>query len=170
MNMVNLTECNISHSANLTSHSLYINECLGVRTCMLVEECSSRIREYIFPDFSEWIIIAIYSILFTFGLVGNGLVCFVVIRITHMRTIINIFIVNLAVADFLVLLICLPPSLLADTTESWYLGDVMCKIVPFLQVRVKCNVYIIVYMVHVCCNVLTCILNKIPRLGKTKQK
>ena len=142
VNMVNLTEagCNITRSfgtLNVSGDKLYVNECLGVRTCMLVSECSSLIQEYIFPDFSEWIIIAIYSLIFILGLIGNGLVCFVVIRITHMRTIINIFILNLALADFMVLLICLPPSLLADTTESWYLGDVMCKIVPFLQVRIN---------------------------------
>ena len=138
--MVNLTleSCNVSlpyaASNETETDKVYVNECLGRKTCMLVSECSRLIEEHVFPGFSEWIIITVYSVIFFLGLVGNGLVCFVVIRITHMRTIVNIFILNLAVADFLVLLICLPPSMLADTTESWYLGNVMCKVVPFLQV------------------------------------
>ena len=138
--MSNLTssDCNVSVASimlNVTETKLYVNECLRIKQCMRVENCTRMIEEYVFPKFSEWIIISIYCVIFCLGLLGNGLVCFVVLRVSHMRSVVNIFILNLAVADFLVLLICLPPSVLADTTESWYLGDVMCKVVPFLQVR-----------------------------------
>ncbi|KAH3847378.1 orexin receptor type 2-like [Dreissena polymorpha] len=131
------SECNgtFMYSENLTDgyfEGRYIEDCLGVR-CMTVEECSDHIKKHITPRLAEWFIIIIYIIIGFVGLVGNGLVCFVVIRTSHMRTVVNIFIVNLAVADFLVLLICLPPSVLADTTESWYMGDIMCRVVPFLQ-------------------------------------
>jgi len=112
----------------------YVNECLGIQQCMTVEDCSERITRHVAPGAIEWFIIAIYIAIFLIGLLGNGLVCFVVVRTSHMRTVVNIFIVNLAIADFLVLLVCLPPSVLADTTESWYLGGVMCKVVIFLQV------------------------------------
>ncbi|WAR22722.1 OX1R-like protein [Mya arenaria] len=112
---------------------VFVNECLGHQHCMTVSECSKRIDKHVTPGLVEWFIIALYSVILILGLVGNGLVCFVVVRTSHMRTVVNIFIVNLAVADFLVLLVCLPPSVLADTTESWYLGDIMCKVVPFLQ-------------------------------------
>lgn len=52
-----------------------------------------------------------------------------------MRTVTNIFIVNLAIADLAVIIICLPPTLLSDVTETWYFGFAMCKIALFLQVR-----------------------------------
>lgn len=53
-----------------------------------------------------------------------------------MRTVTNYFIVNLAVADFLVILICLPPTVLWDVTDTWFMGTLACKIVLYLQVSV----------------------------------
>lgn len=53
-----------------------------------------------------------------------------------MRTVTNYFIVNLAVADFLVILICLPPTVLWDVTETWFMGTLACKIVLYFQVSV----------------------------------
>ncbi len=55
-------------------------------------------------------------------------------RNPHMRTVTNFFIVNLAVADIMVCVICLPPTVLGDVTETWFMGSVMCKIVQYLQV------------------------------------
>lgn len=52
-----------------------------------------------------------------------------------MRTVTNIFIVNLAVADFFVILFCLPPTVVWDVTETWFMGEVMCKVVLYFQVR-----------------------------------
>lgn len=53
-----------------------------------------------------------------------------------MRTVTNYFIVNLAVADFLVILICLPPTVLWDVTETWFMGTLACKLVLYFQVSV----------------------------------
>lgn len=98
--------------------------------------CQKVILEYIFPSVSEWFFIIINSILFLSGLLGNALVCFVIWRSLQMHTVVNIFIFNLAFSDFFVILVCLPSTLLQDVTETWYLGDTMCKIIPFIQVRV----------------------------------
>lgn len=138
MNFTNITfnECSVNESrnaSNYTGSETLMKECLGL-TCVPVSTCRKYIESHVTPGLTEWVVISIYIVIFLAGLIGNGLVCFVVIRVSHMRTIVNIFIVNLAVADFLVLLICLPPSVLQDTTESWYLGGVMCKLVSFLQV------------------------------------
>lgn len=51
-----------------------------------------------------------------------------------MRTVTNYFIVNLSFADVLVTIICLPASLVVDITETWFFGNTLCKIVPYLQV------------------------------------
>jgi len=53
-----------------------------------------------------------------------------------MRTVTNYFIVNLAVADFLVILICLPPTVVWDVTETWFMGTIACKMVLYFQVSV----------------------------------
>lgn len=64
---------------------------------------------------------------------GDFLVVFVVLRNEGMRTMTNLFLVNLALADFLVLLFCLPPSVLWDVTKTWWFGTPICKIVLYLQ-------------------------------------
>ncbi|XP_055383813.1 orexin receptor type 2-like isoform X2 [Condylostylus longicornis] len=89
--------------------------------------------DYIYPSRSEWILIATHCVVFITGLVGNALVCIAVYTNYSMRTVTNVYIVNLAIADFFVILICLPPSVVWDVTETWFLGESMCKIVLYFQ-------------------------------------
>ncbi|ROL44266.1 Orexin receptor type 2 [Anabarilius grahami] len=59
--------------------------------------------------------------------------CFAVWKNHHMRTVTNYFIVNLSFADILVTITCLPASLVVDITETWFFGQTLCKILPYLQ-------------------------------------
>ncbi|XP_026080520.1 orexin receptor type 2 [Carassius auratus] len=90
-------------------------------------------REYLHPKQYEWVLIAGYIIVFLVSLVGNTLVCFAVWKNHHMRTVTNYFIVNLSFADILVTITCLPASLVVDITETWFFGQTLCKILPYLQ-------------------------------------
>ncbi|XP_054713537.1 orexin receptor type 2-like [Uloborus diversus] len=101
--------------------------------CVSDEDYIEMIEAYIFPSASEWFLIACHTLVFVVGLIGNALVCVSVYRNHSMRTVTNYFIVNLAVADFLVILVCLPPSVLWDVTETWFFGSLMCKLVLYLQ-------------------------------------
>ncbi|KOC69078.1 Orexin receptor type 2 [Habropoda laboriosa] len=103
--------------------------------CTSNEEYEDRMWNYVFPKFWDWVLIASHSIIFVVGLGGNALVCIAVYRNHTMRTVTNYFIVNLAVADFLVILLCLPFTVLWDITETWFFGLTLCKAVPYLQVR-----------------------------------
>lgn len=98
------------------------------------EEYIQMLNEYIFPQPYEWVLIVTHAIVFVIGLIGNALVCIAVYRNHSMRTVTNYFIVNLAVADFMVILICLPPTVLWDVTKTWFFGTAMCKIVLYFQV------------------------------------
>ncbi|MBN3308875.1 OX2R protein, partial [Amia calva] len=60
-------------------------------------------------------------------------VCFAVWKNHHMRTVTNYFIVNLSFADVLVTITCLPASLVVDITETWFFGQTLCKVLPYLQ-------------------------------------
>ncbi|CAH0596871.1 unnamed protein product [Chrysodeixis includens] len=100
---------------------------------MSLEEYMDMLNEYIFPQPYEWVLIATHAIVFVIGLIGNALVCTAVYRNHSMRTVTNYFIVNLAVADFMVILICLPPTVLWDVTETWFFGTAMCRIVLYFQ-------------------------------------
>lgn len=98
------------------------------------EEILAEILSYIYPTAWMWVLICFHCIVFIVGLVGNTLVCVAVYRNHTMRTVTNYFIVNLAVADFLVILFCLPPSVVWDVTSTWFFGVAMCKVVLYLQV------------------------------------
>lgn len=58
------------------------------------------------------------------------------------RTVTNMFIMNLAAADLLVLVFCLPATVVQDVTKTWFFGLILCKFVNYIQVlfypRVKC--------------------------------
>lgn len=101
---------------------------------MTREEYMEMLYDYIFPLPYEWVLIAIHALVFVIGLIGNALVCIAVYRNHSMRTVTNYFIVNLALADFMVILICLPPTVLWDVTETWFFGTAMCRIVLYFQV------------------------------------
>ena len=70
--------------------------------CQTDVEYLDSIRDYVFPSTIEWVFIILYALVFIIGLVGNFLICFAVWRNNHLRTVTNYFIVNLAVADFMV--------------------------------------------------------------------
>lgn len=82
------------------------------------------------------VLVFLHLSVFVTGLVGNSLVCLSVYRNKSLQTITNYYIVNLAVADFLVILICLPPTVYWDLTLTWNFGLVLCKLVPYLQVSI----------------------------------
>ncbi|XP_012253675.2 orexin receptor type 2-like isoform X2 [Athalia rosae] len=101
--------------------------------CVSDDEYIELMENHIFPDVNDWILIAMHSVVFVAGIVGNALVCVAVYRNHSMRTVTNYFIVNLAVADLLVIILCLPPTVVWDVTETWFLGLKLCKAVPYLQ-------------------------------------
>ncbi|XP_055696230.1 orexin/Hypocretin receptor type 1-like [Lutzomyia longipalpis] len=118
-------DCVIDHNITCVGEPMYCN--------LTYEEYVNLVYDYIYPSISEWILIFSHSIVFIMGLVGNALVCIAVYTNHSMRTVTNIFIVNLAVADFFVILFCLPPTVVWDVTETWFMGKTMCKIVLYFQ-------------------------------------
>ncbi|KAK7865706.1 hypothetical protein R5R35_014514 [Gryllus longicercus] len=63
-----------------------------------------------------------YVLVFAVGLIGNCFVIAVVFRTPRMRTVTNFFIVNLAVADILVIVFCLPATLMSNIFVREYGG------------------------------------------------
>ncbi|NXM64546.1 OX2R protein, partial [Illadopsis cleaveri] len=90
-------------------------------------------KEYLHPKEYEWALIAGYIVVFIVALIGNVLVCLAVWKNHHMRTVTNYFIVNLSLADILVTITCLPATLVVDITETWFFGQTLCKVIPYLQ-------------------------------------
>lgn len=77
-----------------------------------LEDYDELVWKAVEPNWLEYGSLAVFAVLMITGLVGNFLVIFVVIRNECMRTMTNYFLVNLALSDFMVLLICLPFTIL----------------------------------------------------------
>jgi neuropeptide Y receptor len=80
-----------------------------------------------------------YILFFVLGIFGNSLVCFVVFRQRTMQTVTNFFITNLAIADILLCLLCVPFTPLYTFMGTWVFGSTLCFIVSFAQ---GCCVYL----------------------------
>jgi hypothetical protein len=79
------------------------------------------------------ILIFIYSSVFLVGLVGNFIVIYFVLVYKRMQTMTNKFITNLALADLLVIFICIPVTVSHLVFNQWMLGKYMCRFSSFAQ-------------------------------------
>ena len=76
----------------------------------------------------------LYIIVLIFGLFGNFLVIYVLMRNKDLRNFTNYLLANLSIAELLVLITNVPiglHDLYAD--ERWYLGKTMCQLVYFFE-------------------------------------
>ncbi|KAF3701819.1 Neuropeptide FF receptor 2 [Channa argus] len=86
-----------------------------------------------------------YLLIFVVCMVGNGVVCFIVLRSKTMRTVTNLFILNLAVSDLLVGIFCMPTTLVDNIITGWPFGSVVCKISGMVQgISVSASVFTLV--------------------------
>ncbi|XP_068259919.1 neuropeptide FF receptor 2 [Nyctibius grandis] len=91
------------------------------------------------------VFIASYLLIFLLCMVGNGLVCFIVLRSKHTRTVTNLFILNLAVSDLLVGIFCMPTTLLDNIIAGWPFGSLVCKMSGMVQgISVSASVFTLV--------------------------
>uniref|UniRef100_A0A4W3J7D1 Neuropeptide FF receptor 1 n=1 Tax=Callorhinchus milii TaxID=7868 RepID=A0A4W3J7D1_CALMI len=91
------------------------------------------------------VFIVSYLIIFLLCMLGNGLVCFIVLRNRHMHTVTNLFILNLAVSDLLVGLFCMPTTLVDNILTGWPFGSFVCKMSGLVQgVSVSASVFTLV--------------------------
>lgn len=65
---------------------------------------------------------------------GNGIVVYIIFAYQRMRTVTNFFIVNLAVGDILIAILCIPFTFISNfVLQHWPFGSVMCIIVSYSQ-------------------------------------
>ena len=69
----------------------------------------------------------VFGVTLLAGLAGNGLVVYVVIKHGAMKTVTNLYFVNLAIADMLFLMFCVPFTAITYVLPYWPFGPYMCK-------------------------------------------
>jgi hypothetical protein len=77
--------------------------------------------------------IGLYSAIFLLAVIGNSLVILTLVQNQGMRTITNLFLLNLAIADLLVGVFCMPFTLVGIVLKDFVFGSFLCKLIPYLQ-------------------------------------
>ncbi|XP_046889042.1 somatostatin receptor type 2 [Hypomesus transpacificus] len=93
---------------------------------------SAEDSEAIYDKTSSVVITFIYFAVCAVGLCGNTLVIYVILRYAKMKTVTNIYILNLAVADVLCML-SLPFIAMQLALVHWPFGVVLCRVVMTLD-------------------------------------
>ncbi|KYO42418.1 neuropeptide FF receptor 1 [Alligator mississippiensis] len=86
-----------------------------------------------------------YIFIFLMCMIGNMLVCFIVLKNRQMRTVTNMFILNLAISDLLVGIFCMPTTLVDNLITGWPFNNTMCKMSGLVQgMSVSASVFTLV--------------------------
>ncbi|VVC45857.1 G protein-coupled receptor, rhodopsin-like,GPCR, rhodopsin-like, 7TM [Cinara cedri] len=82
-----------------------------------------------FPGYLRTTCMVVCVIILGVGVVGNMMVPIVILKSKDMRNSTNIFLMNLSIADLMVLLICTPTVFVEVNSrpETWVLGEELCK-------------------------------------------
>ncbi|KAH0955954.1 hypothetical protein HN011_008374 [Eciton burchellii] len=93
----------------------------------------------------ENLIIPLYGTIFFLSIVGNSLVLITLAKNKRMRTVTNVYLLNLAVSDLLLGVFCMPFTLLGQILKNFVFGLTMCKLISYFQaVSVSVGVWTLV--------------------------
>ena len=80
------------------------------------------------------LLVVVFTAIFCLSIVGNAAVIVTICqRRKTVRSIINFYLLNLAIADLLRTLCCMPSTLVSELVHCWMFGPVMCKLVAYMQ-------------------------------------
>ncbi|KAM8808360.1 neuropeptide FF receptor 2 [Eudromia elegans] len=117
----------------------------GTYKYLFLEGNVSYVDFYLHQSSVAAVFIISYLLIFLLCMVGNGVVCFIVLRSKRMRTVTNLFILNLAVSDLLVGIFCMPTTLLDNIIAGWPFGSMVCKMSGMVQgISVSASVFTLV--------------------------
>ncbi|XP_067863925.1 G-protein coupled receptor 37-like 1 [Heptranchias perlo] len=84
--------------------------------------------------YSAYAVMLLSLILFAVGIIGNLAVMCIVCHNYYMKSAWNNILAGVACWDFLVIFFCLPVVIFNEITKKRLLGDIGCKVVPYLEV------------------------------------
>lgn len=108
-------------------------------TTQNVSNCSNRTFERDLFDADGNIRIPFYAIIFLLSVMGNCLVILTLFQNRRMRTITNVFLLNLSISDLLLAVFCMPFTLIPLLLRNFIFGEFMCVAIRYLQGKWKLN-------------------------------
>lgn len=113
-------------SVNISLEEVFKNDSLQTNA-------SSSAKTDQFTQTISTIILTLFVFLTVVGAFGNFLVILVVATDKTLKQPTYLLVLNLAVADLLFILICIPFSAVRYTASTWIFGDKWCKVVNYLN-------------------------------------
>ncbi|XP_063530715.1 cholecystokinin receptor type A-like [Cydia strobilella] len=112
----------------------------------LVHNVTRNVTRNVSSNAYEWrFILPPYILIFTLSISGNCIVIATLANNKRMRTVTDVYLLNLAISDFLLGVFCVPFTLVGQIYRRFLFGPVLCKIIPFLQaVSVSVDVWTLV--------------------------
>lgn len=118
-------------NSNLFEHSNFTNASF--------EMANASYSEYEIPYYIKATSMSFCIAIMCLGVIGNVMVPIVILKTKDMRNSTNIFLVNLSIADLMVLLVCTPTVLVEVNSkpETWVLGKELCKYSIYIRLRIS---------------------------------
>lgn len=82
---------------------------------------------------SQVLLTVVYSVTIMLAIAGNAMVILILGFTARLRTDLNNFLINLAAADLIAALFCMPFTFIYMMKENWIFGSIACPIVLFIQ-------------------------------------
>ena len=82
---------------------------------------------------ADIITIPLYSLIFILAVIGNLLVIVTLIQNKRMRTVTNVFLLNLSISDLLVAVFCMPFTIIPILLQNFIFGEFICVSIRYLQ-------------------------------------
>lgn len=98
-------------------------------------------------DFRNRVYSTLYSMISILGFVGNGVVIYILIKTYQQRTAFQVYMMNLAVSDFLC--VCTLPLRVVYYVHKghWFFGDFLCRVSSYaLYVNLYCSIFFMTAM------------------------
>ncbi|KAI6202668.1 G-PROTEIN-RECEP-F1-2 domain-containing protein [Aphelenchoides fujianensis] len=103
---------------------------------------STAIMEELDTVRQPWFLVIVYTVFYAFvfvlGLIGNVFVVLAVLLHPTLRSTTDYMISSLALADLLIIVFCLPTTLLNNLLTEWQLGAIGCKLSTFINSTTSC--------------------------------
>lgn len=127
------------------------DQLLYLNATNLTEPCNNTCSEQhqaglnTFEQVVQVVVPIVFGLILVLGFVGNLLVIIVVISNKQMRNTTNLLIINLAIADLVFIIICVPFTAMEYALTIWPFGDVWCKVYQYtIHVTAYASVYTLV--------------------------
>ena len=130
MTALNMTGDNLHHYINLTNLTL--------------KRSHHRLIKF---DESGEIRIPLYVIIFLLSVVGNILVILTLIQNRRMRTVTNVFLLNLSISDLLLAVFCMPFTLIPLFLRNFIFGEFMCVAIRYLQGKLLISSFVLMQLI-----------------------